>query len=79
MTRRSHHDSRLPDAYVGYVNYEDTNVQAAMLTANGLMSIGSGNEFILNHGGWVKKAESWTKFNVISSFAMVAAMTAHHS
>ena len=79
MSRRSPHDSRLPDVYVGYVNYEDTNVQAATLTANGLMSIGSGNEFILNHGGWVKKAESWTKFNVISSFAMVVSMTALHS
>ena len=79
VTRRSHHDSRLLDTYVGYVNYEDTNVQSAMLTANGLMSIGSGNEFILNHGGWVKKAESWTKFSVISSFAMVVAVSRCHS
>ena len=71
ITRRSHHDGRLLEEYVSYLNYEDTNVQAAMLVANSLTSIGSGNEFILNNGNWVKKAENWTKFHIIASFAMV--------
>lgn len=72
MNRRSHHDNRLLEEYVAYVNYEDTNVQAAMLVANSLTSIGSGNEFILNNSRWLKRAENWTKYNIISSFAMVA-------
>lgn len=78
VTRRSHHDGRLLEEYVNYVNYEDTNVQAAMLVANSLTSIGSGNEFILNNGSWVKKAENWTKFNIISSFAMVRSRIISH-
>ena len=59
---------------MNYVNYEDTNVQAAMLVANSLTSIGSGNEFILNNGNWVKKAENWTKYHIIASFAMVGVL-----
>jgi singapore isolate B (sub-type 7) whole genome shotgun sequence assembly, scaffold_1 len=64
----------LLEEYVNYVNYEDTNVQAAMLVANSLTSIGSGNEFILNNGNWVKKAENWTKYHIIASFAMVGVL-----
>ena len=71
LTRRSHHDNRLLDEYVRFVTYEDTNVQEAMLVANALTSIGSGNEFVMNNGNWVKKAESWTKFGIIASFALV--------
>ncbi|KAM7453929.1 hypothetical protein BLSTO_05319 [Blastocystis sp. subtype 1] len=70
LTRRSHHDNRLLDEYVRFVTYEDTNVQEAMLVANALTSIGSGNEFVMNNGNWVKKAESWTKFGIIASFAL---------
>ena len=51
--------------------HEDTNVQEARLVANALTSIGSGNEFVMNNGNWVKKAESWTKFGIIASFALV--------
>ena len=56
-----------------YVTYEDTNVQLAMLMTNALTSIGSGNEFVMNNGNWIKKAENWTKFGVIASFALVCA------
>ena len=71
VTRRSHHDTRLLDEYVRYVTYEDTNVQLAMLVTNALTSIGSGNEFVMNNGNWVKKAENWTKYGIIASFALV--------
>ena len=54
-----------------FVTYEDTNVQQAMLVANALTSIGSGNEFVMNNGNWVKKAENWTKYGIIASFALV--------
>ena len=73
VSRRSHHDNRLLDEYVRYVTYEDTNVQLAMLMTNALTSIGSGNEFVMNNGNWIKKAENWTKFGVIASFALVCA------
>lgn len=71
VSRRSHHDLRLLNEYVKYLSFEDTNVQAGMLVANSLTSLGSGNEFILNNGNWVAKSEQWTKFNIISSFAIV--------
>jgi hypothetical protein len=55
------------------ISYEDTNVQAAMLFTNALTSIGSNNEFLINNGNWVKKAENWTKFSIISTFGLVVA------
>ena len=52
------------------VNYEDTNVQQAMMVAHGIANIGGTNEFVMNHINWLKKAENWTKFGIISSFAL---------
>lgn len=71
VSSHSHYDLRLMNKYVQYLTYEDTNVQAGMMVAESLASIGSSNAFILNNKNWIKKAENWTKFNIISSFALV--------
>ena len=72
VSSHSHHDLRLMNKYVQYLSYEDTSVQAGMMVAESLASIGSGNAFILNNKTWITKAENWTKFNIISSFALVS-------
>ena len=72
VSSHSHHDLRLMNKYVQYLSYEDTSVQAGMMVAESLASIGSGNAFILNNKNWITKAENWTKFNIISSFALVS-------
>ena len=70
ITRLNHHDSRLFEDYVRLVHYADTNVQQAMMVAHGMANIGGTNEFVMNHFNWLKEAENWTKFGIISSFAL---------
>lgn len=53
------------------ISWEDTSVQGAMLVTNSLTSMGNSNEFVINHSTWIKKAENWTKYGIISSFALV--------
>ena len=74
VSSHSHHDLRLMNQYVKYLSYEDSNVQAGMMVAESIASIGSSNAFILNNKNWIKKSEYWTKFNIISSFAIVCDM-----
>lgn len=50
-------------------------MQGAMLVTNSLTSMGSSNEFVINHSTWIKKAENWTKYGIISSFALVCRLS----
>lgn len=70
VVRLNHHDSRLFEDYVRLVHYADTNVQHAMMVAHGMANIGGTDEFVMNHISWLKEAENWTKFGIISSFAL---------
>ena len=71
ITRRTHHDNRLLEDSMHNLSWEDTSVQAAMLITNALTSLGGSNEFVINHSSWIKHAENWTKYSIISSFALV--------
>lgn len=71
IQRRTHHDNLLLEEYMKQISWEDTSVQEAMLVTNAITSMGGSNEFLMNHGSWIKKAENWTKYGIVASFALV--------
>lgn len=71
LQRRTHHDSRLLEEYMHQISWEDTSVQGAMLVTNAITSMSGSNEFVVNHTSWITKASNWTKYGIISSFALV--------